>query len=130
MSLLLKCVQVYSIEDSPLCLTGTAEVPLAAVCMDKVLSEEELPLKMAAFGHCFRTEAGAGGRSPRLENANIRLPSLRDQGQLAMALSPVVMIAKLPETLYPGTHASRSDGKGLYCVHRFTREVRKPLLKP
>ncbi|KAI8471369.1 MAG: hypothetical protein J3K34DRAFT_417403, partial [Monoraphidium minutum] len=53
--------QVYSIENSPLCLTGTAEVPLGGVYMDQVLSEKELPIKMAAFGHCFRTEAGAGG---------------------------------------------------------------------
>ena len=53
--------QVYSVRDSPLCLTGTAEVPLAAVAMDAVLSEGELPLRLAAFGHCFRTEAGAAG---------------------------------------------------------------------
>jgi len=53
--------QVYSIEDSPLCLTGTAEVPLAGLYMDKVLQESELPIRMAAFGHCFRTEAGAAG---------------------------------------------------------------------
>ena len=50
--------------DSPLCLTGTAEVPLAAVAMDCVLSEAELPLRLAAFGHCFRTEAGAAGAAP------------------------------------------------------------------
>ena len=53
--------QVYSINDSPLCLTGTAEVPLGGVYMDKILNESELPIKMAAFGHCFRTEAGASG---------------------------------------------------------------------
>lgn len=52
---------MYSVRDSPLCLTGTAEVPLAAVAMDSVLSEGELPLRLAAFGHCFRTEAGAAG---------------------------------------------------------------------
>ena len=54
-------IQVYSVRDSPLCLTGTAEVPLAAVAMDSVLAEAELPLRLAAFGHCFRTEAGAAG---------------------------------------------------------------------
>jgi seryl-tRNA synthetase len=52
---------VYSINNSNLCLTGTAEVPLAGVYMDKVVEEAALPIKMAAFGHCFRTEAGAGG---------------------------------------------------------------------
>jgi len=29
--------------------------------MDRILSEQQLPIKMAAFGHCFRTEAGAAG---------------------------------------------------------------------
>lgn len=54
-------LQVYSIEESMLCLTGTAEVPLGGIYMDKVLKESQLPIKMAAFGHCFRTEAGAAG---------------------------------------------------------------------
>ena len=53
--------QVYSVAGSQLCLTGTAEVPLGAVYMDQILTEQQLPVKMAAFGHCFRTEAGAGG---------------------------------------------------------------------
>ncbi|KAL0025985.1 hypothetical protein WJX77_010596 [Trebouxia sp. C0004] len=57
--------QVYSVQDSPLCLTGTAEVPLGAMYMDKILAEEQLPIKMAGFGHCFRTEAGAGGSASR-----------------------------------------------------------------
>ena len=45
-----------------LCLTGTAEVPLGGVYMDKIVPQEQLPIRMAAFGHCFRTEAGAAGR--------------------------------------------------------------------
>lgn len=53
--------QVYSVADSPLCLTGTAEVPLGGVYMDRILDEAQLPIKMAAYGHCFRTEAGAAG---------------------------------------------------------------------
>ena len=57
------CLQVYSVQDSPLCLTGTAEVPLGAMYMDQILAEEQLPIKMAGFGHCFRTEAGAGGET-------------------------------------------------------------------
>lgn len=57
--------QIYGVRDSGLCLTGTAEIPLGGVCMDKILSEGELPLKMAAFGHCFRTEAGAAGAAGR-----------------------------------------------------------------
>lgn len=53
--------QIYGVRDSSLCLTGTAEIPLAGVYMDKILNGGELPIKMAAFGHCFRTEAGAAG---------------------------------------------------------------------
>jgi len=57
--------QVYSVQGSPLCLTGTAEVPLGGVYMDKILSEAELPIRMAAFGRCFRTEAGAAGAASK-----------------------------------------------------------------
>ena len=65
MILVLSCVQVYSVQDSPLCLTGTAEVPLAGIHADKILAEEQLPIRMAAFGHCFRTEAGSGGSASK-----------------------------------------------------------------
>jgi len=57
--------QVYSVADSELCLTGTAEIPLAAVHADETLAEAQLPLRLAAFGHCFRTEAGAAGAATR-----------------------------------------------------------------
>ena len=57
--------QVYNIEDSDLCLAGTAEILLGGVYMDETLKEDELPVKMAAFSHCFRTEAGAAGAATR-----------------------------------------------------------------
>ncbi len=57
--------QVYSIEDSQLCLTGTAEVPLAGLHMDAILPASALPLRLAAFGRAFRTEAGAAGSASR-----------------------------------------------------------------
>ena len=57
--------QVYNIENSDLCLAGTAEILLGGVYMDKVVTEKELPIKMAAFSHCFRTEAGAAGAATR-----------------------------------------------------------------
>lgn len=31
------------------------------VYMDKVLNEKDLPVKLVAYGRCFRTEAGAAG---------------------------------------------------------------------
>ena len=58
--------QVYSVRGMPLCLTGTAEVPLGAVYMDQIIPEEHLPIRMAAYGHCFRTEAGSAGAAEAL----------------------------------------------------------------
>jgi len=52
---------VYTVENSDLALTGTAEVPLGGMFMNKTLDESDLPIKLVAFGHCFRTEAGAPG---------------------------------------------------------------------
>lgn len=65
-------VQIYSVRDSSICLTGTAEIPLGGVYMDKILAEAQLPIKMAAYGHCFRTEAGAAGsgEGPRTSSAD------------------------------------------------------------
>lgn len=53
--------QVYSVAGTPLCLTGTAEVPLAGLHMDSLLDEAQLPIRLCAVGHAFRTEAGAAG---------------------------------------------------------------------
>ena len=52
---------MYSVENSDLCLAGTAEIPLGGYFMDQILQEDQLPVRVAAFGHCFRTEAGAAG---------------------------------------------------------------------
>jgi seryl-tRNA synthetase len=48
-----------------LCLAGTAEIPLGGLYMDKVIEEADLPIRMVAFGHCFRTEAGAAGSATK-----------------------------------------------------------------
>ncbi|XP_004501692.1 serine--tRNA ligase, chloroplastic/mitochondrial isoform X2 [Cicer arietinum] len=57
--------QVYSIDDSDQCLIGTAEIPVGGLHMDSILADSMLPLKYAAFSHCFRTEAGAAGTATR-----------------------------------------------------------------
>ncbi|KAH7567718.1 hypothetical protein ACOSP7_010186 [Xanthoceras sorbifolium] len=57
--------QVYSIDGSDQCLIGTAEIPVGGIHMDSILAESLLPLKYAAFSHCFRTEAGAAGTATR-----------------------------------------------------------------
>lgn len=58
--------QVYSVENSNLCLVGTAEITLGGLYSDHVFaSEAELPLKLCGVSHCFRTEAGAAGRASK-----------------------------------------------------------------
>ncbi|KAI5061654.1 hypothetical protein GOP47_0024159 [Adiantum capillus-veneris] len=57
--------QVYSIEGTDLCLAGTAEILMGGLYMDRILTEKQLPLKLVAFSHCFRTEAGAAGSATR-----------------------------------------------------------------
>ena len=57
--------QIYSVAGHELCLIGTSEITLGGMYADSILSEEELPLKLAGVSHCFRTEAGAHGRESR-----------------------------------------------------------------
>jgi seryl-tRNA synthetase len=57
--------QVYSIANANLCLVGTSEITLGGLYADRILDEEELPLKLAGISHCFRTEAGAAGRESK-----------------------------------------------------------------
>src|SRR4030042_6190280 len=54
--------QIYSVENTDLNLVGTAEITMGGYHMDEMIDEEKLPLKYAAFSHCFRTEAGSYGR--------------------------------------------------------------------
>ncbi|MEO9129925.1 MAG: serine--tRNA ligase [Sphingomonas sp.] len=46
-------------------LIPTAEVSLTNIVREKILSEEELPLRFAALTACFRSEAGSAGRDTR-----------------------------------------------------------------
>lgn len=57
--------QIYSVADHDLCLIGTSEITLGGMYADSILSEDELPLKLAGVSHCFRTEAGAHGRESK-----------------------------------------------------------------
>jgi seryl-tRNA synthetase len=58
-------VNVYKVEDDPLYLAGTAEIPLASLHAGEILEAAELPLRYVAFSPCFRREAGAAGRDTR-----------------------------------------------------------------
>ncbi|KAJ2860531.1 seryl-tRNA synthetase [Coemansia aciculifera] len=49
----------------PLCLVGTAEIPLVAMKQQQILDKGVLPMSLAGLSHCFRAEAGARGRDTR-----------------------------------------------------------------
>lgn len=57
--------QIYSIENSNLNLVATAEIPLGGMMAGQTIDSESLPMKVCGISHCFRTEAGAAGRSTR-----------------------------------------------------------------
>jgi seryl-tRNA synthetase len=46
-------------------LISTAEMSLTNMVRERILSEEELPLRFAALTPCFRSEAGSAGRDTR-----------------------------------------------------------------
>jgi seryl-tRNA synthetase len=58
-------VNIYYVERDELYLTGTSEVTLAALHMQEILDEGELPLRYAGYSTCFRREAGAAGKDTR-----------------------------------------------------------------
>ncbi len=57
-----KETQVYSVENSDLCLIGTAEITLGGMYADSIIEADKLPIKLAGVSHCFRTEAGSYGQ--------------------------------------------------------------------
>lgn len=61
-----EATQIYEVADTELCLAGTAEIPVAGIFMNETLiASKELPQKLVAFGHAFRTEAGSSGSENR-----------------------------------------------------------------
>lgn len=57
--------QVYSIQNSDLSLVGTAEITIGGFHANEVLDFFKGPVKYVALSHCFRTEAGAYGRTSK-----------------------------------------------------------------
>lgn len=57
--------QVYRVEADGLNLVGTSEVSLAALHMDEILNEADLPVRYVGYSSCFRREAGAAGKDTR-----------------------------------------------------------------
>jgi seryl-tRNA synthetase len=56
---------IYRIEQDDMYLVGTSEVPLAAMHMDEILNNKELPIKYAGYSPCYRREAGSHGKDTR-----------------------------------------------------------------
>ncbi len=57
--------QVYSLHEGGLSLIGTSEIPIGAYFAGTTVPEEKLPIRIAGVSHCFRTEAGSGGRESK-----------------------------------------------------------------
>lgn len=56
---------LYKVENEDLYLIATSEHPMAAMFMNEVFEEEELPCKLVGISACFRKEAGAHGKDTR-----------------------------------------------------------------
>ena len=57
--------QIYSIAETDLSMIATAEITLGGLYAGATIDKEALPLKLCGSSHCYRTEAGAGGRASR-----------------------------------------------------------------
>lgn len=57
--------EFYVIERDGLFLTGTSEVPLAAMHSDEILNAADLPIRYAGYSPCFRREAGSYGKDTK-----------------------------------------------------------------
>ena len=57
--------QVYSLENTDLSLIGTAEITMGGYHAQEVLDLSKGPKKYVALSHCFRTEAGAYGKTSK-----------------------------------------------------------------
>ena len=56
---------LYKIENEDLYLIATSEHPIAAMYLNEVLNERDLPLKFVGVSPCFRKEAGAHGKDTK-----------------------------------------------------------------
>jgi len=56
---------LYKVENEDLYLIATSEHPMAAMYMNEVLKEQDMPVKFAGSSTCFRKEAGAHGKDTR-----------------------------------------------------------------
>ncbi len=97
--------QMYHATADDLYLIPTAEVPLTNIFRDVILSESELPVKLAGYTPCFRREAGSWGAHVRglnrlhqfdkIEIVQIRKPEESYQAQEEMVEHVKGLLRKL-----------------------------------
>ena len=56
---------IYNLEELDLSLIATAEITVGGIHADEIIDEDKLPLKYVAESHCFRREAGSGGKESK-----------------------------------------------------------------
>ncbi len=56
---------LYKVENEDLYLIATSEHPMAAMYMNEVIRQDQMPLRVAGVSACFRKEAGAHGKDTR-----------------------------------------------------------------
>jgi seryl-tRNA synthetase len=56
---------MYKIDNEDLYMIATSEHPIAALFMNEVIAEEDMPLKMVGYSPCFRKEIGSHGVDTR-----------------------------------------------------------------
>jgi len=57
--------QMYFVNEDGFYLIPTAEVPVTNIYRNRILKEDDLPVKMTAYTPCFRREAGSYGKDVR-----------------------------------------------------------------
>lgn len=93
---------IYNLEDLDLSLIATAEITVGGIHADEIINEENLPIKYVAESHCFRREAGSGGKESKglyrvHQFSKIELFQITTPETSANALEEIL---KIEETIY------------------------------
>jgi seryl-tRNA synthetase len=97
--------QMYYMPEDNFYLIPTAEVPVTNIYRDTILKESDLPIKMTAYSHCFRREAGSFGAQVRGLNRvhefeKVEIIQITHPGKSDVALSEMVShVGKLLQSL-------------------------------
>jgi|TARA_B110000116_G_scaffold141050_1_gene122186 seryl-tRNA synthetase len=110
---------MYGIENTQLFLAPTAEVPVTNLERDKILSEDDLPIKYTAYTPCFRREAGSAGTGTR---GLIRMHQF-DKVELVKIVHPNKSYAELESLTGDAEHILESLGLHYRRVELCTGDI-------